>query len=148
MALCWCVEGNTFKTIEKTRWEGAIKLSTEIYLNTFKWDIFITGKKENISGDNAIIKVFREAYKCLPSKTVYKLYRWLQDQRRNTTLYIKIKWEKELGVEITKGGWFSMCLTQWKSTNSKRWRVFGWKSHFFYHTPGYQQTTRNPAAML
>uniref|UniRef100_A0A1A8PUF6 Reverse transcriptase domain-containing protein n=2 Tax=Nothobranchius rachovii TaxID=451742 RepID=A0A1A8PUF6_9TELE len=136
LAICQCVEGNTFKTFDKLRKEYKLE-----HRDLFKYfqvrHFYNTEIKKNIpTGDNAIIKIFREAYKCLPSKTVSKLYRGLQEQRRNNTLYIKTRWEKELGVEITEGEWVSMCMTQQTSTNSKRWRTFGWKSLVrFFITP-------------
>lgn len=64
------------------------------------------------------------------------MYKALQKQNGNNTLYIKSKLEKELCIEVSEGDWLSMCVTQLTSTSSKRWREFGWKSLVrFFITP-------------
>uniref|UniRef100_A0A8C9X7I8 Reverse transcriptase domain-containing protein n=1 Tax=Sander lucioperca TaxID=283035 RepID=A0A8C9X7I8_SANLU len=136
MALCQFVDGNTFKTFEQLK--SQYKLENRDLLKYFQVRHFYNSEiRKGISPEgNDIFKVFINAYKLLPSKTVSKLYKALQKQNGNNTLYIKSKWEKELCMEVSEGDWLSMCATQQTSTSSKRWREFGWKSLVrFFITP-------------
>ena len=52
--------------------------------------------------------------------------------RAESTLYIKEKWERELGEQITDDEWWNICKTQCTSTNSRSWREFNWKNTVKY----------------
>lgn len=76
------------------------------------------------------------AYRQMPSKVVSNLYRGLQRRNGANTLHVKSKWEREMGVTLSESEWQSMCRAQHTSTNSKRWREFGWKNIIrFFITP-------------
>ena len=50
------------------------------------------------------------------------------ESRKDSTLYIKAKWEAELKIQIQEEEWYHMCETQCTSTNSLIWREFCWKN--------------------
>ena len=66
-------------------------------------------------------------------KVIRDFYQVLLDLCPNNTLYIKEKWETELGVEITLDSWEEICSEAHFVTNSNTWREFKWKvvSRFF-----------------
>lgn len=55
---------------------------------------------------------------------------------KHLTKYIKMKWEKELKVEISDEEWHKMWMVHHSSTNSRIWREFAWKNLIrFFITP-------------
>ena len=63
-------------------------------------------------------------------------YKGFMNKQRNSTLYVKTKWERDSNVKITDKEWNDCCISQWKCTNSYSWREFGWKCLIrFFITP-------------
>ncbi len=55
---------------------------------------------------SAIVKIFSSVYKAEPmSKTITKLYRTLMYLQGDSSLYIKERWEKESGINISTEDW-------------------------------------------
>lgn len=132
-ALCQFVEGGNFKSFEKLKTEYNLE-NTDFFRYLQLRHFYSLDCASHPELD--LIKVFTDAYKGLPTKTVSKLYKGLQKQNGNSTFYVKSKWEKELNIVLSEGDWHTMCDTQQTSTSSKRWREFGWKSLIrFFITP-------------
>lgn len=66
-------------------------------------------------------------------KVIKEFYQVFLDLCPNNTLYIKEKWEAELGIEVTPDTWEGICSEAHLVTNSNTWREFKWKviSRFF-----------------
>lgn len=60
-------------------------------------------------------------------KVIFRLYRRLQEIKTTNTIYIKQKWDSESNNCLSEDTWLKYCEFQWKITNSKLWRSFGWK---------------------
>lgn len=76
---------------------------------------------------NEVIGVIIKSYKQKGSRPISAFYQALTESRRESTLYIKAKWEAELEIKIQEE-WYYMCETQCTSTNSLIWREFCWKN--------------------
>lgn len=69
-------------------------------------------------------------------KAISTFYRSLEEDRQDTTFYLKKKWEAELAITITEKEWVSMCEIQHSTTTSPLWREFCWKNLTrFFITP-------------
>lgn len=60
------------------------------------------------------------------------MYKRLLNLKSHSTLYIKMKWEKERGIIISGEEWTAIWRYQWKCTSSQNWRGFSWKSLIQY----------------
>jgi len=85
----------------------------------------------------AIIHIFMDAYNSGNIKgLISKLYHSITSLKRDSTDYVKQRWEKELNIVITEDMWLNAWETQSSSTNSWTWRDFCWKSLIrFFITP-------------
>lgn len=85
---------------------------------------------------NAVLETLCGAYQQKMRKIVSKLYSSLMSCQKNTTLYVKEKWEKEAVVKISNEEWYKICEMSQTSTNSQKWREFNWKNFIrFFITP-------------
>ena len=67
------------------------------------------------------------------------MYSNLMERRGNTTLYARLKWERELGVNISEDEWLHIWRTHQSTTSSHAWRLFCWKNLIrFFITPKFQ----------
>lgn len=89
-------------------------------------------KLEEPKEQNGIIQIMINAYERRNCKVISTLYQALGTSGDNSTVYIKVKWEKELGIAITEEDWYNICTVQHSTTCSRAWRQFGWK--IFYNT--------------
>lgn len=91
--------------------------------------------KTNSSSD--LIDIMMEAYKSkINRKLIARFYRCLQSYDKNSTFYIKTKWEKEAKITISEDDWMKIWKTQMNTTNSGLWREFMWKNVIrFFITP-------------
>lgn len=90
---------------------------------------------ERIPADG-MVQLITRAYVNGTNKIVSGLYRRLMSARAVSTEYIKVKWEKELGIAITKEDWENICDIHASSTSSRTWREFCWKCIVrFFITP-------------
>ena len=69
-------------------------------------------KFEEPKEQNMIIKIMMNAYEGRKCRVISALYQALGASGSNSTVYVKEKWEKELGVEITEDDWFNVCRVQ------------------------------------
>ena len=69
--------------------------------------------------------IIKAALDSTPSKAISELYCALSNADNRNTLYIKEKWEREAGIEISEEQWEQIWDFQWSSTCSMDWRVFG-----------------------
>lgn len=143
-AMCTLIEGRFFKTFEKLKREFDLENKDRFRYFQLR-DFYEKGiKKGIIQWDNAVLKVFTDAYKHTPTKIVSKIYNGLQNHMGDDTLYVKSKWEKEMDVELSKDDWQAICITQQTTTSSKGWRQFGWKNIIrFFITPHIQSKHSN-----
>lgn len=56
------------------------------------------------------------------SKSISKLYTALSHANNNNTLYIKDKWERDSGIEISEEAWGNIWSFQWTTASSMDWR--------------------------
>lgn len=76
-------------------------------------------------------------------KVVSRVYSALRRAKLDDSLYIKEKWEKESGIQLTAENWESLCFLQWQTTCSNSWREFSWKNlSRFFITPLQQRKQR------
>uniref|UniRef100_A0A8C9XT72 Reverse transcriptase domain-containing protein n=1 Tax=Sander lucioperca TaxID=283035 RepID=A0A8C9XT72_SANLU len=70
------------------------------------------------------------------NKIISRLYNSILRCKKDNTLYVKTRWEKEGNLRITEECWEHICKIQWVSTGSNVWREFCWKSIMrFFITP-------------
>lgn len=108
------------------------------------------GKRINscVPGDFSIVNIFIDAYDSGSNKAlISKLYKCMTKLKRDSTIYIKQKWEKEMGIEITEDGWTRIWETQFTTTNSNMWRDFCWKNiiRFFIRPKQKSKFSATPA---
>ena len=91
---------------------------------------YVNTKMKNLTKINTcLIQLFTKAYDSAAiNKTVSCLYKGLSNLKSHSTSYIKIKWEKEGGINISEEEWTTIWRYQWRCTSSQKWREFGWKS--------------------
>lgn len=65
------------------------------------------------------------AYKSVIPRTVSTPQKRLME----STVYVKAKWERELGEEITEKMWYDIWKEHKNTTQSLKWREFIWKNH-------------------
>ena len=97
---------------------------------------------QNVAGTfettgKGVVEVFEKAITsqiCL--KVVSRLYSSIRRVKPDGTHYIKEKWEKESGLQISAENWENICTLQWEVTCSNSWREFSWKNvSRFFRTP-------------
>ena len=76
-------------------------------------------KMDKTTKQNGMIKVMIEAYEGKKGRGNSTLYQALLESRGNSTLYIKEKWEKELGIDMTEEEWYNVCRVQHSTTGSR-----------------------------
>lgn len=79
-----------------------------------------------------IIKLFSRAYGEVTPRAVSKLYMCLIELNKDSTVYVKNKWEKELAVDISDEMWYDMWVIHQTTTQSSGWREFSWKNQIRY----------------
>jgi len=106
-------------------------------------------KNINTTGEKGtdLIRIFINTYKDNNSrKLISKLYSYLQSDRGLSTMYVKMRWEKEANIKITGEDWLNICRTQSTTSSSGLWREFTWKNTIrFFITPNIKKSqTNNP----
>ena len=84
-----------------------------------------------------IVQIFIDAYNSGNIKgLISKLYCGIISLNKDSTDYVKERWEKELNIVITEDIWLNAWTTQFSSINSRTWRDFCWKNLIrFFITP-------------
>lgn len=83
-------------------------------------DYYIKKIKMNEDVIHPIIKVFLQAYGNDLPRIVSNLYFCLMETRKNSTLYVEAKWERELSEEILEKMWYDMWKIHQTTTQSER----------------------------
>lgn len=78
-----------------------------------------------------IIKIIMLAYKSIP-RTVSTLYKCLMESRQESTVYVKVKWERELNQEIIEKVWYETWKEHKNTTQSLKWRELIRKNQICY----------------
>uniref|UniRef100_A0A3B5R1I6 Reverse transcriptase domain-containing protein n=1 Tax=Xiphophorus maculatus TaxID=8083 RepID=A0A3B5R1I6_XIPMA len=82
------------------------------------------------------VETFILLTKSKPGKTISRLYDAILRCKKDSTVYIKVKWEKEASLTISEDDWGHICKIPWTTTRSKVWREFCWKNIIrFFITP-------------
>jgi hypothetical protein len=93
-------------------------------------------KEIKVSSMSPLIKIMVQAYKNKKCREISTLYQGLMTSKKTSTLYVKEKWEKGFGEQITEEDWYNICKTQCTATSSRIWREFCWKNIIrFFITP-------------
>lgn len=90
----------------------------------FKKEIKVDSSKEV----NGVIQIIIKAYQESNIRIISASYKGLNTNEKHSTKYIKMKWEKELNVQIPEKDWHDMWRTHHSFTNSRTWREFSWKN--------------------
>ena len=107
-------------------------------------DYYIKSIKTTEDKIHPIIKLLVKGYSQAIPKAVAVLDGCLMDSRTDSTLYVKAKWERELGEEIPEGIWYDMWKTYQITTQSLKWRQFSWKNLIRYFiTPKFKSKQIN-----
>lgn len=87
--------------------------------------------------DHDLINTFIDAYKGKShKKKLSRLYKYLETNKKTSTLYIKNSWEKEADITLSEDEWLNICQTNSTTTSSGHWREFSWKNIVrFFITP-------------
>lgn len=84
---------------------------------------------------NVVIQTIISIYKDTNIRMISVLYQKLTINK-NTSNYIKEKWESEFNIEISDKDWLNMWKMHQTSTNLRIWREFSWKNLVrFFITP-------------
>ena len=84
-------------------------------------------------------RIVKSAISTTPSNSISRLYTALSLASNNNTIYIKEKWEREAGIELSGDTWTEIWNFQWTTSNSMDWREHCWKNIVrFFRTP-YQE---------
>ncbi|CAJ1058984.1 unnamed protein product [Xyrichtys novacula] len=127
-ATCTLIDKQHFKSFTSLKNEFGLE-NEDLYRYFQLRHFYETEVKREISVEgNDVIEILTGAFKQTPLRIVSKLYKGLLKQQGRNTMYIKEKWEKELGIELSESDWQTMLKTQHTSTSSKTWREFGWKN--------------------
>lgn len=99
-----------------------------------------TCKLTNLTAvESDFFQILKNALTMTPSKSISKLYTALSHADKNDTLYVKEKWERESGIEISEEAWSSIWSFQLSTSSSMSWREHCWKNVIrFFKTP-YQE---------
>ncbi len=77
-----------------------------------------------------------DAYNHTLPRIISSIYEVLMCCSPSSTLYIKLKWDKELKTEIPETDWYDMWIIHQSTTSSLIWREFSWKCLIrFFITP-------------
>lgn len=92
-----------------------------------------------------MIKIFTDAYKGNSKrKLTSKIYSSSQLERGLSTLYIKLRWEKEANIALTEDDWLNICRTMCTTSSSDYWREYAWKNLLRYFiTPKIKKSQSN-----
>ena len=85
--------------------------------------------------DLGVTQLLIKSYAGISFRIILALYKALT-VNKNSTKYIKEKWESELSIDITDQQWQEMWKTHQTTTSSQSWREFSWKNLiWFFITP-------------
>lgn len=92
-----------------------------------------------------LVKIFIEALKGnTTKKLISKIYSSLQLERGLSTLYVKLRWEKDANIKLTEEDWLNICKVQSTTSSSNLWREFTWKNIMrFFITPRIKESQSN-----
>lgn len=111
------------------------------YLQVRHYFLKEVGRTDSVE-PSKITQMFINAYNSTNTKgTIGKLYKGLTSMNKNSTIYIKQRWERDLNIVVAEEDWDQAWETRCSTTNSFFWRDFCWKNLIrFFITP--HQTSR------
>ena len=74
-----------------------------------------------------ITQLLIKSYAGISFRIISVLYKALT-VNKNSTKYVKEKWESQLSIDITDQQWQEMWKTHQTTTSSQSWREFSWKN--------------------
>ncbi|ROL05644.1 LINE-1 retrotransposable element ORF2 protein [Anabarilius grahami] len=135
-AFCIAIKNNKMKSFQELK--DSFDLNNHDLFRYLQLRDYYCKEIKGISSDvvNPLIEIMCGAYQQKTNKIVSKLYRSLMENLKNTTLYVKTKWESELKIVLTEEEWYQTCRLLQTPTNSQQWREFNWKCFIrFFITP-------------
>ena len=136
-SFCRIIKNGNLKSFEDLR--QSYELGKEDFYRYLQIRHFFlkTIKTPNLTEPSKIIQIFIEAYDSKSTKGITgKLYKSFTLLNKNSTDYIRQRWEKEANIVIPEETWLQIWKNQSTSTNSYFWRDFCWKNLIrFFITP-------------
>ena len=131
-ALCNIMNGNILFSFEMI--QEKYLLEKQDFFRYLQLRHFVNENVKKVTEANSsLIELFKRAYKSNCSKGVISaIYKRFLDLKTHSTAYIKAKWEKESGIDISEEEWTLIWGYQWKCTSSMSWREFNWKNCIRY----------------
>jgi len=135
-AICTAIKNGNFMSFQEIKQK--YDLSNQDHFRYLQIRTFFNKKiKHSVNQDkNSIIRTITEVYNAKKFRIISTIYGQIMEARGNTTTYVKPKWQRELGVNITDDEWSHIWNTQQSTTSSRVWRLHCWKNLIrFFRTP-------------
>lgn len=131
-ALCTIMKDNSMFSFEMLQEKH--HLDKQDFFRYLQLRHYVNTKVKNITKTNhSFIELFKRAYNSNLNKGIISAtYTCLVQNNIHSTAYIKAKWERETGTEISDEEWKRMWQYQWKCSSSMTWREFNWKNFIRY----------------
>ena len=110
-AICTTIKSGEMKSFQELKTTHDL-MNQDLFRYLQMRDYYIKRIKTTEDKIHPIIKLLVQAYSQTIPKAVAVLNGCLMNSRLDSTLYVKTKWERELGEEIPEGIWYDM----WKNT--------------------------------
>ena len=135
-ALCTVTKDGNFMSFQQMKEKFALYNQDHFRYLQLR-DYFEREVKPNTNQDkNGVISIVIGTYNSGRYRIISALYQQLMESKGNSTLYVKQKWEKELGVNISEEDWLHIWRTQQSTASSRTWREHCWKNIIrFFITP-------------
>jgi hypothetical protein len=130
-AMCLLIEKGEMKSFEEIKNKYNL-VNRDLFRYLQLRDYYDKEIKKKEMEIHPIIKIVIRAYGEVIPRTISLLYSCLMGSRGDSTIYVKNKWEKELGEDISEEVWNDMWQTQQTTTQSLGWREFAWKNLIRY----------------
>jgi len=99
-------------------------------------DYYNKKRKVKVNDIHPLTKMMMAPYEHTLPRIISYLYEVLMCSGPSSTIYIKLKWDKELKIEITETDWYDLWSIHQTTTSSQIWREFCWKCLIrFFITP-------------
>lgn len=135
-AICTLIKNGNFMSFQEIKQK--YDLSNQDHFRYLQIRDFFNKKiKRSVNLDkNPTIKSITETYNAKKFRIISTIYGHIMEARGNTTMYVKLKWQRELGVNISDDEWSYIWKTQQSTTSSRVWRLHCWKNLIrFFITP-------------
>ena len=130
-ALCTITKENKIMSFQEVKDTFGVR-NSDLFRYLQMRDYYDKKVKKKDGQIHPLIKVIVTSYRREIPKAISTLYSILMDSRQHSTLYVKTKWEKEIGEEISDETWLEMWKWHQTTTQSQKWREFTWKNQICY----------------